>query len=117
MIEKVAKYCHETNKKYCESIGDFSQPSWKNAPDWMKKSVIDGVSGIINSKDMTPEQCHMNWMETKEKDGWKYGPVKDARKKEHPSMVPYNKLPMDQKFKDILFVMSVIVALENHKKG
>jgi hypothetical protein len=36
-------------------------------------------------------------------DGWKYGPVKDPEKKEHPCFVPYDRLPTEQKAKDYIF--------------
>jgi len=42
-------------------------------------------------------------LKVKEADGWKYGPVKDAEKKEHPCFRPYNLLPRDQKAKDYIF--------------
>jgi hypothetical protein len=42
-------------------------------------------------------------MEHKEKYGWVYGEVKDAEKKTHPCMVPYEKLPIEQRVKDYLF--------------
>lgn len=31
------------------------------------------------------------------------GPVKDAEKKEHPCIVPYDQLPLDQRMKDYIF--------------
>jgi hypothetical protein len=49
------------------------------------------------------DQIHTNWLRDKIKDGWKYGPVKNSEKKEHPCMVLYNELPPEQKNKDYLF--------------
>lgn len=42
--------------------------------------------------------------------GWKHGVKKDAKKKEHPCMIPYDDLPLDQRVKDALFV-GVVKAL------
>lgn len=42
-------------------------------------------------------------MKAKEEDGWVYGPEKDAEKKVHPCMVPYDQLPKEQRMKDVLF--------------
>ena len=42
-------------------------------------------------------------MKQKLDDGWKYGPVKDAEKKEHPCLVPFEQLPKEQQAKDYLF--------------
>lgn len=113
MIEKVAKHCHEMNKMFCEATGDFSQPSWEDAPEWQKNSAINGVIFHMNNPNVTPEQSHENWMKEKVADGWVYGPVKDVEKKQHPCMMPYNELPPDQRFKDTLFKMSIVVALAN----
>ena len=100
--EQIARICHEVNRAYCNSIGDTSQPSWEDAPDWQKASAVNGVEFHLNN-DTTPEQSHENWMREKEADGWVYGPTKDPEKKEHPCMVPYDQLPLEQRTKDYLF--------------
>ena len=41
--EDIARICHEANAAYCLSLGDTSQTDWDNAPDWQKKSAINGV--------------------------------------------------------------------------
>ena len=52
-------------------------------------------------------------MVEKLKDGWKFGEVKNAKTKEHPCMVPYEKLPKEQQTKDALFI-SVVRSFENN---
>lgn len=99
----IAKVCHEVNKAYCESLGDYSQPKWEDAPDWMKTSAINGVKHHIMNPDTTPEGSHEKWLEEKRATGWKYGPVKDAEKKEHPCFVPYDQLKESDKSKDFIF--------------
>lgn len=102
LSEQIAKVCHNVNRAYCRSIGDYSQPTWKEAPDWQKESAINGVDFHM-SNDVSPEQSHENWMKVKLEDGWVYGDVKDPDKKEHPCMVPYEELPVEQRTKDYLF--------------
>lgn len=101
-VIEIAKICHEVNRAYCLSIGDKSQVSWENAPLWQKESAINGVKFDLENH-RTPEENHKNWLKEKKKDGWVYGEIKDAEKKTHPCMVPYNKLPNEQKTKDYLF--------------
>jgi len=113
-IEAIAKLCHEVNRAYCMSIGDNSQPSWEDAPDWLKKSEINGVKFHLEN-ERTPEQSHENWMREKLADGWKYGPVKDPEKKEHPCLVPYEQLPVEQRTKDYLFKSIVDSFKASHK--
>lgn len=104
LTEAIAKVCHETNKSYCETLGDSTQLPWMSAPDWQKESAIDGVQNIIQNPDCTPENSHNCWLEVKKKYGWVYGEVKDLDNKTHPCMVPYDDLPFEQKIKDQLFL-------------
>ncbi|MEC0139726.1 RyR domain-containing protein [Paenibacillus macerans] len=101
-IEQIARICHEVNRAYCKSIGDDSQLAWDDAPEWQKESAVNGVHFHL-ANDTTPEQSHENWLKEKISTGWVYGPVKDPDKKEHPCMVPYDKLPIEQRTKDYLF--------------
>lgn len=102
-IEKIAKVCHEVNRAYCVSIGDDSQLPWEKSPQWQKDSAINGVKFNIENTELGPDASHISWLEEKEKDGWKYGPVKDAEKKEHPCFVTYEELPPEQQAKDYIF--------------
>ena len=102
-IEDIAKITHEINKAYCESIGDTSQTEWENAPEWQKLSAVNGVQFHLSNPDANPELSHDNWLNEKIKDGWQWGEVKNAEKKEHPCLVPYHQLPAEQKSKDYLF--------------
>lgn len=106
-VEQAAKTCHEVNRVYCESLGDASQPSWEDAPDWQKNSAIDGVKNIIDSVIKTPSDSHKSWLAEKEKTGWVYGKVKDPEKKTHPYILPYEELPLKQRIKDELFMAVV----------
>lgn len=102
-INAIARLCHEVNRAYCKSIGDDSQPSWDDAPEWQKMSCIDGVIFNLNNPDAKPSESHECWLRDKENNGWTYGPVKDVEKKEHPCFVPYDELPEKQKTKDYIF--------------
>lgn len=111
-IEQIARIAHETNRAYCASIGDDSQPSWDAAPDWQKQSALNGVRFHLEShakgETASPSASHDSWLEEKRADGWSYGPVKDPALKQHPCFVPYEELPVEQRLKDYLF--SAVVA-------
>lgn len=103
-IPRIARVCHEANRAYCVSIGDESQPAWEDAPEWQRKSAIEGVRAHLKSGlTLTPEQSHQEWMHHKIMDGWTYGPEKDELKKTHPCMIPYQELSADQRAKDYIF--------------
>jgi len=105
LIEACARAAHEVNRAYCYALGDTSQPPWDSAPDWQKSSALQGVQGVLAGNG--PVESHASWLEEKVRTGWKYGPIKDPSKKEHPCMVPYEDLPPEQKQKDMLFVTTV----------
>lgn len=106
-IEQVARICHEANRAYCQSIGDNSQPTWEHAPQWQRDSAINGVkfhvAHLAAGTKPAPSASHEAWLAEKRADGWKFGPVKDAAKKEHPCFIPYEGLPIEQRLKDYLF--------------
>jgi hypothetical protein len=114
IIISAAKAAHEANRAYCEACGDMSQTTWDDAPSWQKDSAKYGVEQIISDPSTTPEQSHEGWLKVKLEDGWKYGPVKDADKKEHPCMVLYDQLPAQQRAKDLLFGTVVRGVLLNY---
>ena len=101
-VTKIAELCHEVNKAYCDSLGDFSQEPWEQAPEWKKESAIKGVIFCLHT-ETSPADLHNSWLKQKEADGWVYGPVKDIDRKEHPCFLPFEQLPKDQKSKDSIF--------------
>ena len=103
----IARVCHEGNRAYCQSIGDDSQPSWNDTPEWQKDSAVKGVHFHLLNPDAGPAASHESWLTEKRLAGWKYGPVKDAEKKEHPCFAPYEDLPKEQQTKDALFIAVV----------
>lgn len=110
-IEKIARVCHEVNKGYCECLGDLTQPSWEDAPDWQKDTVKLGVELHLNN-DTGPAASHESWMAQKVKDGWVYGDIKDPGNKTHPCIVPFEDLPRAQQAKDYIF-RSVVHAVHS----
>lgn len=111
-IEQIARVCHETNKAYCHTIGDHSQKSWPEAEEWQRQSAIKGVEYALANPDAPASAQHDAWLADKSRDGWKFGAVKDAVKKEHPCIVPYGELPLEQRLKDYLFKAIVRAFVE-----
>ena len=106
----IARVCHEVNRAYCQAMGDASQVPWEQAPEWQRKSAIIGVNLHLMDHDAGPQASHASWMAQKLKDGWEYGPVKDAGAKQHPCLVPFDALPVEQQAKDYIF-RAVVIAL------
>lgn len=109
-IAQIASVAHEANAAYCRSIGDNSQPAWADAPEWQRKSAINGVIFTRDNPSALPSASHESWLEEKRREGWQYGPEKDPERKLHPCFVPYEALPVEQRRKDALF-QAVVRAL------
>ena len=110
LVYSIARVCHEANKAWCEADGDMSQKSWLEAEEWQRDSAIKGVKFKFKNPDAGNDEQHNSWMKEKLDNGWKYGKVKDSKKKTHPSLVPYDKLPEFEKRKDALF-SAIVKAL------
>lgn len=110
-LDQIARVCHEVNRAYCQALGDNSQPVWEDAPEWQRVSARMGVD-LHMMGDFGPEASHISWMKQKLDDGWKCGSVKNPELKEHPCLVPFNELPVEQQAKDYIF-RAVVHALRN----
>ena len=101
-LDKIAQVAHEVNRAYCHALGDNSQPSWEDAPEWQRSSARMGVDLHLMG-DFGPEASHIAWMKNKLDEGWRYGLVKNPETKEHPCIVPFDDLPVEQQAKDYIF--------------
>lgn len=119
--QDIAQVCHETNRAFCATIGDNSQPAWADAPEWQKQSAVNGVifhfEHLREGKTPPPSASHDSWLKEKREAGWTYGAVKDPEKKEHPCFVPYEDLPAEQKMKDYLFGAICKAYYDHHKEA
>lgn len=106
-VTHIAKVCHEANRAYCQALGDDSQLPWEEAPQWQRDSAIKGVEYHVANPDSKREDSHNSWLKEKTEQRWKYGPVKDPEKKEHPCFLPFADLPTEQKAKDHIFTAIV----------
>jgi RyR domain len=112
---QIAMVCHEANRALQliqDAPGIPVADPWELIDDDMVESVVIGVAGVLAGN--TPVQSHALWCETRREQGWVYGPVKDAAKKTHPCLVPYDQLPEDQQLKDALFA-TIVYCLDTRE--
>lgn len=110
-IKDVARLCHELHRLWSQFLGDDKQPAWDDLPAWVQQVNISGVHYHLYNVATTPRDSHMVWLEQMQKDGWKWGKVKDPEKKEHPCMCSYDNLPWYKQAVDNLFYF-VVYALK-----
>lgn len=114
VVERIARVCHEVNRAYCQALGDDSQKPWDEAPEWQRKSAVNGVLMHIGNPAAGPEASHEAWLKEKLENGWTWGPVKDEIARTHPCIADFSKLPVEQRAKDHLFratALNTAVAL------
>lgn len=57
----------------------------------------------IEAQNRPPSKHKSPGVTKKLRNGWSYGSIKDADKKEHPCLVAWEQLPVEQRAKDHLF--------------
>lgn len=53
--------------------------------------------GLNDLVEELAEHNHDTWATQRIKDGWTYGKTRSDEKKEHPCLIPYDKLPESEK--------------------
>ena len=112
--EEIARVCHEANRamqiiQMDPTVPVISVP-WDLLDEETRQSAVDGVTNIITGSVSTPEESHESWCKFKTEHGWELGPAKDEVLKQHPCLVPYGELPVEQQDKDHLF-FAIVGAL------
>jgi len=104
--ELLAAACHQAWYAYVViGLGEPGLP-WQTAPEWQKSATChsirfwDELDIEATPFDKLCAASHVAWVSHKLRDGWKYGSVKDAAKKEHPCLVSYEELPEYERKKD-----------------
>ncbi|MGJ3230807.1 MAG: RyR domain-containing protein [Oceanicaulis sp.] len=109
-LEPIARVVHAAMDAYARTLGEPGFPDWEAAPAWMRESTLDGVARRLAEPSAPASRQHEIWMAEKQAAGWTFGPEKDAAKRTHPSLVPYDRLPESEKRKDSLLA-AVVDAL------
>jgi len=105
---EIAQLCHEFNRLLQINRKQKVSPPWDEAPRWMKDSTINGVEYILRNPGCQASSVHENWRQKKLADGWKLGPMRDDKLKEHPCILPFDKLPPGEQVKDRCFYALVL---------
>lgn len=82
-------------------------------PNPINTSNIILPADITGLTELLARNTHENWSKLRMQDGWKYGPLRDETRKEHPCLVPYDDLPETEKVYDrqtALETLKLIVA-------
>jgi hypothetical protein len=117
MIEIIAECIYEATRKEAEWSGRSIVPEhWSKRDKKFKKQMIGIIQKYLALKKLpSPKEAHDYWMKAYLDMGWKYGKIKDSKKRTHPDLVPYNQLPKDERDKDAIF-LAFIYFIRNFLK-
>lgn len=77
-------------------------------PQLFFDSTIPLPEDLESLKEDLSKNIHDVWAAKRMADGWKYGPVRDDAKKEHPCLIPYEDLSEEEKDYDRATALSTI---------
>lgn len=69
----------------------------KYRPQPLNTNEVTLPAEIIELTEQLARNTHENWARQRMMDGWRYGPVRDDARKEHPGLVPYEDLSEAEK--------------------
>lgn len=81
-------------------------------PHPIRLDDVEVEDELLELREAIAENAHEVWAETRRNEGWTYGVVRDDNKKQHPDMLPYNRLPESEKEYDRLMAMNTIKLLK-----
>jgi len=110
-LEDIARLVVNTNADYSLALGEQAVTYWDATSPEVRASIIRGIISALRY-DPTPAQNHQNFIDDRTKEGWTYGPEKNAEAKTHPDMIPFEQLPADQKAKNFIF-LSLVKSLKS----
>lgn len=92
-------------------------------PHPIDTSNVELPEELISLVDLMAKNCHEVWSETRMRQGWVYGPVRDDNKKQHPDLIPYEQLSEEEKEFDyntsvstLKLIMSLGFKIEKKEK-
>lgn len=112
--EQIAKVLHEATRVLTEHLEMQAQPGWEEALQKDREQTLRAVGylcrRVSEGEYLSVEDIHNEWLAAKVRDGWSFGSAYDEELKKHPLMVAASELPVEQKYKDQLF-LAVLMAL------
>lgn len=81
--------------------------AWEDASEGYQQGIIAGVSTYFENLELTPEQEHQKWLDTKLADGWVHGEAIDPTPKTHPLLLPFAELPVEHRVKATILYAAV----------
>ena len=111
-IKNIVEIIYEATRLEAEwSNRSIVPEKWENRDEKFKIQFINIINEYLLQDDLpTPKEAHDSWVRAYKEMGWKFGEKRDIKKKTHPDILPFEKLPKDERDKDAIFLMAVWLA-------
>jgi hypothetical protein len=79
-------------------------------PEPIDTSGVTLDEDLIALGEVLARNTHEVWARQRIADGWRYGAARDDRRREHPSLVPYDELSESEKKYDLNTALETLKA-------
>jgi len=81
-------------------------------PKPIDTSMVTLPSDIKQLTELLAKNTHEHWAKQRMSEGWRHGPTRDEKKKEHPCLVPYEQLSESEKEYDRITAMETLKTIQ-----
>lgn len=106
-LDFIASVAHSVQCGIDYAFGLPELHQWGLMGDGYKAQMKASVRAVL-VHDKSPKSLHGSWLSRLTQEGWVHGEVKDAEKKTHPLLVPFDELPIEWKLRLRQFRAAVI---------
>ena len=80
------------------------------SPQPIDTSGVELDAHLLALGEVLARNTHEVWARQRVADGWRYGAARDDRRREHPSLVPYDELSESEKKYDLNTALETLKA-------
>lgn len=105
--EDLPEELKENNRQLADRIPIMlAETGYRIAPltDWDAEKLGFQEGDPADQVTLMARMEHESWCQQKREEGWRWGAEKDARKKTHPALLPWEELPEDEREKNREFI-------------
>lgn len=112
LLERQTMFVYEVARLQAAAVNAPIVPErWSVRDEVFRLQMMDNVFFMTGPNRFTdPEAAHDSWWDAYKEMGWTYGPVRDAKAKTHPDMVPFSELGWEERIKDAVYIALCEIA-------
>ena len=109
VLSDIAQVAYRAIHEYAARF-DEVMVEWADLENDARQLLLLTVREYLEMPNRTAEQQHQAWVDTRQREEWQYGALVDYRRRRHPWMVPFARLPVNEQMKSRLLA-GVVASL------